>query len=362
MGTAARSTHAPATREQGWGPTVLALLVCLAIAATPLWPGAAGLGAAFLRAAVPIEQTMLLVVPALAACALVGWWSGGRLLLTLAWLALAIWVVLAPLPTQAGGYATLARGWALLVAASFGIVGVVAPGRAFFPRALSALGLAVGTALVVLLAAGRDPGRLAGVMTAEYGRRVERSLEGWRRHASEDGWQSIAARTPEVAERADGMAAALAALPPYVATLAPALVALESLAALALAWALYHRLSRTRLGPPLGALRTFRFNDQMVWGVVAGAALLLVPSFAPLRVVGANLLGFFGALYALRGLGVLRWLAPERWAALAALGLALLLPVLGFTLLAGTLAVVALLLGLGDTWQDWRSRGARSTP
>lgn len=362
MGAAARGLVSPATRERGWGRTILALLACLAVAAAPLWPAAAGLTAAFVRVVLPVEQTMLLVVPALAACAAVGWWAGGRLLLLLAWVALAAWVVLAPLPTQAAGYATLARGWALLLAGAFGVVGVVAPGRPFFPRALSALGLAMGTALVALLVAGRDPGLLGRVMTQEYGRRVDASLGAWRQHAAQDGWRDVAARSPELAARADGTAEAVEAMPPAVATLTPALVALESLGALALAWSLYHRLSRARLGPPLGTLRTFRFNDQLVWGVVAGAAMLLVPSLAALRPVGANLLGFFGALYALRGLGVLRWWAPERWVALAALGLALLLPVLGAPLLVGSLGVLALLLGLGDTWQDWRNRRPRASP
>jgi hypothetical protein len=360
MGTAERGIS-PAARERGWGRTVVALLACLAVAAAPLWPAAAGLIAAFVRVVLPIEQTMLLVVPALAACTAVGWWAGGRVYLLLAWLALAAWVVLAPLPTQAPSYPMLARGWALLVAASFGIVGIVAPGRAFFARALSSLGLSLGIALFALLASGRDPGRLARVMSTEYQRRAESSLSAWRRHTADDSWQAVAARSPELAARADGTVAWLEALPSYVAVLTPALVALESLALLALAWALYHRLSRARLGPPLGALRTFRFNDQLVWGVVAGAAMLLVPSLAPLRVIGANLLVFFGALYALRGLGVLRWWAPEKWAALSALGVALLLPVLGVALLAGTLGVIALLLGLGDTWQDWRNRRPRPT-
>lgn len=358
MGAAERG---PAARERGWGRTTVALLACLAVAAAPLWPAAAGLAAAFVRVALPIEQTMLLVVPALAVCAAVGWWRGGQLVLLLAWVALAVWVVAAPLPAQAGSYPTLARGWTLLVAAAFGIVGVVAPGRAFFPRALSALGVALGVSLVALLAAGRDPGRLPRVMTAEYGRRVTASLDAWRRHTADDGWQSVVARTPELAQRADDTATMLRSLPAVTAMLTPALAALEALAALALAWSLYHRLSRARLGPPLGTLRTFRFNDQLVWGVVAGAAMLLVPSLAPLRVIGANLLAFFGALYVLRGLGVLRWWAPERWAALAALGIALLLPVLGIALLAATLGVVALLLGLGDTWQDWRNRPPRPT-
>ena len=301
---------------------------------------------------------MLLVVPALAVCTLVGWWAGGRLVLALAWLVLAAYVlVVAPMPARE--YGALARGWSLLVASAFGLVGVVAPGRRFLPRALSALGLAVATALVVLFATDRSPARVVDVMTAEYGRRVEGSLSAWRRHVAAD-WTERTAREPELAERADDAAGALAALPPRAASLVPALAALESLAALALAWAIYHRLARARIGPPLAPLRDLRFSDQLVWGVVAGAAMLLVPSLAALAPVGLNLLGFFGALYALRGLGVVRWLAPERWVAFAALGLALLLPVLGPVLLAQALGALAVLLGLGDTWMDWRGRRPRA--
>jgi Predicted membrane protein (DUF2232) len=139
----------------------------------------------------------------------------------------------------------------------------------------------------------------------------------------------------------------------------PALLGLESLGALALAWGLHHRLSRMRLGPPLGSLRTFRFNDQLVWGLVVGVTIVILPSLASLRVVGFNLLLFFGALYALRGLGILRWLASERVALAAVVGLVLLLPVFGIELLAGTLSGVALAIGLGDTWGDWRNRRAR---
>jgi hypothetical protein len=278
----------------------------------------------------------------------------------LAWVALAGWVLVQPLPAQAPGYAAVARGWSLVVASAFGVVSIVAPRRAFFPRALSALGIAIAVGLAALLATGRDPARLSAVMTAEYGRRVDGSLGAWRRHTADASWRTMAERAPELAERASASVDALRQLPPAVAPLVPALVALEALGALALAWALYHRLSRVRIGPPLGALRTFRFNDQLVWGLVVGATLALVPSLEALRPLGANLLLFFGALYALRGLGILRWWAPQRWGFLAGLGVALLLPVLGVALLGGTLALIAALLGLGDTWQDWRRRFPRS--
>ena len=357
MGAAAT----PAARERGWGPTVAALAACLAVAAAPVWPRAAGLAAAFVRALVPIEQTMLLVVPAVAACAIVGWWAGGRLLLALAWTALAAWVLRQPLPAGTGEYATLARGWSLLVASAFGLVCLVGPRRPFLMRALSALGLAVFAGAVATVARGSDVRQLGAVMTVEYERRVESSLAGWQRHTRDAASEPFATRSPELAARADDAAARLHRLPLAAAAVAPALVGLESLAALGLAWGLYHRLSRARLGAPLGALRGFRFSDQLVWALVAGASMAILPTLAPLRGVGLNLLIFFGALYALRGLGILRWLAPDRVAAVALLALLLLVPVLGILLLAGTLAVVALAVGLGDTWGDWRNRSARPT-
>ena len=143
-------------------------------------------------------------------------------------------------------------------------------------------------------------------------------------------------------------------------TLYPSLLALESLVALAIAWAIYHRLSRARLGPPLGPLREFRFNDQLVWGLIVGLTIVFLPTLSAVRVVGRNLLVFFGAMYALRGLGVLSWfMAPGALAVTATVGFAMLLwPVLNAVAALGflLLGIAAFGLGLGDTWADWRSR------
>jgi len=350
----------PVGRERGWGLMVLALAACLAVAAAPFWPPVAGLGAALVRVVVPVEQMLLLIVPAVAVCATIGWWAGGRLVTALAWCLLSAWVLGQPLPVESPGYAALARGWALLLAGSFGLACLVAPRLPFFVRALSALGIACVIALGALLVTGRDPARIRNVMHAELVRRSQASLDAWQRHASSaTAWRTVSARAPELAARADASVGRLRELPSQTAPVVPALLGIESLAALGLAWGLYHRLSRVRIGPPLGSLQSFRFSDQLVWGLVAGVTVVILPSLASLRAVGVNLLLFFGALYALRGFGILRWLASERVALAMMLAVALLWPLLGIGLIVGTLSGVALVVGLGDTWGDWRNRRAR---
>jgi hypothetical protein len=178
-------------------------------------------------------------------------------------------------------------------------------------------------------------------------------------------WTDITTRFPELARVPGQIEQDLKATSRLGLALFPSLLALESLFALALSWALYHRLSRARLGAPLRPLREFRFNDQLVWGLIVGLTISFLPTLQAFHGVGRNMLVFFYALYALRGFGVLAWfLAPGAILATLTLSFALLsfptLPpntrVAGVKLLL--LAIFA--LGLGDTWADWRRR-ARST-
>jgi hypothetical protein len=150
----------------------------------------------------------------------------------------------------------------------------------------------------------------------------------------------------------------VASLPGDAVPYFPALLALESLAALALCWGLYHRISRTRLGEQLTALRDFRFSDHLVWGLIAGIMLVVLPVPAAWRGTGLNLLLFFGTLYAIRGLGVLAWYLEAAGAgALVITALAITAAILSAP------AVLALgLVGLGDTWLDWRHRAGGATP
>ena len=306
-----------------------------------------------LPALVPIEQAVVLLAPALAVCALVSWWRGGRLLLAVVWCAVAAWMLTRPLPGSAE-YGLLAHGWGILLAGVFGLVCLLRPGRAFFSQALPTIGisLVLGIATLAARTDGSGP-QLARLMTAEYAQRTNEWLL-WLQHlAATPEWADYARRYPDVVALRDQVVAQYAAMPERSVALLPAMLGLESLAVLALAWALYQRLGRARIGPSLAALRTFRFSDQLIWGLIVGITFLVVPGFGELRGIGVNLLVFFGALYVVRGLGVLAWLfAPRRWAKvlLVAVG------VLAWQLLAP----FALAIGVGDTWLDWRNR-ARPT-
>lgn len=135
----------------------------------------------------------------------------------------------------------------------------------------------------------------------------------------------------------------------------PGLVALQTLAALALAWQWHARLAPRPLGPPLAAFRQFRFADQWVWGLVVAALVWVVPKLAVLKGAALNVGLVLGVLYFLRGTAIIVALA-------GAAGLP------GWTLVAGAVVssvlVVPLLLlvpglwalGVFDTWLAFRQR------
>ena len=129
----------------------------------------------------------------------------------------------------------------------------------------------------------------------------------------------------------------------------PALLGVESLAALGVAWWARARLLGDR-DPGLAPLRDFRFNDHLVWVLVAGLVLLLVQPGSVLARVGSNVLVLMGALYALRGAAVFVFISGgvSLFGSLVFVALLVLVPpvVLG----------MAALIGVGDTWLDLRAR------
>ncbi|MEO6447480.1 MAG: hypothetical protein ABIZ91_18035, partial [Gemmatimonadaceae bacterium] len=213
---------------------------------------------AALRLVAPIEQTMVLIAPAMAVCALLGWQAGGRFWLAAIWMGLAVWILSTSIP-GAGAFDPLARGWSVVLAASFGIVGAVAPGRPFFTRALSATGLTFAVALAVVLGMRVPPTVIARNVSGEITRRVEATEAEWRVREASPEWGAFTAQYPAAAEMVAQGEAQVRAVKPFSITFFPALLALESLAALGLAWSLYHRASRARIGPPMRPVREFRF-------------------------------------------------------------------------------------------------------
>jgi hypothetical protein len=307
-----------------------------------------------LRVITPVEETILLLTTALAACALGGWWLGGRASIAIVWCGVAGWVLTHAVGASRSGYDRLACGWALVLGAAFGFASLLDARRSFFTRALTALCVA-GAAGTIALAAGRVPyAQVRESVRSEAAVRHAPFMALWRVLRAGPVMRDLVWSDSEAGAELASWTESYESLPGLVARAFPALLLLESLAALGLAWSLYHRMSRTRIGPPLAPLKQFRFNDQLVWGLIVGLVIAAVPSLAGLRGLGVNLLVFFGALYALRGLGVLSWLFKPGW--LTTVALAITIPLLFPLYAAGALA-----FGVGDTWIDWRRRPARPT-
>ena len=343
MGDAAAPAPERTPRERGWLNIILALAAFLFVPATPLLP-----------TLLPVERTLVLLVPAVAACALAAWWAGGRLSIALAWCALAVLVLVTPQRGTSAAFDALSRGWGLLLGAAFGIMCLAAAQSRFFSRALGALGIAFAFALLTLGVVRASPRRVERVVGAELEMRGAADLASWRRNLSSPDARRYLKQDATADSVMQQVETEIAALPRVSTAVYPALLGLESLVALALAWALFHRISRARLGAPLAPLREFRFNDQLVWGIIVGLTMVLLPSLAAWRGVGVNLLVFFGALYALRGAGVAAFFMAPGWITTLALAVCALL-------FGPFLAVGALGLGIGDTWLDWRTRRARPT-
>lgn len=343
----AAEPRASAGAGEGWGLLLAALVAFLFLPS-------------LFAIVVPVTETHRLLLPALASLMVVGWLAGGSLTLALAWAAIAVAVVL--WPGSAGTFDTLQRAWSVLLAGVFGLVIAVSrQSRAFLGRGVAAAAVTMALVVGLVLVSTGGPGLIDGTVRKEYADRIAIPATVWENYLQSPEWARQVEKSPALGEAGASFLEQLRTLPAIAAsyaTVAPAMLLLQSLVALALAWALYHRSGRVPLGPPLGSLRDFRFNDQLVWGLVAGVALVVVPGVPGTRLVGANVLVFFGALYGLRGMGVLVWfLKPGR----AMTVLLVLVTIVAFPVAVPAVLSLALGLGVIDTWLDWRTR-ARMTP
>lgn len=253
-----------------------------------------------------------------------------------------LWVGLTLVQLPAAGLllSTLLVGMAGL-ATAFALLSARRPEWPVFSRALAALGGALSGAGLWLAASG-GWGALDRAVRAQLGVFAER----WE--------EQLASADPQVREALEG---GLAQLVDRTAAIFPAMLALQMLLAVVLAWWLFVRLAaRGERWRAPGALRDFRFNDQLVWVLLVGMLLVVLPLGAPAPRVGANLLLFMGVLYAVRGIAIFLFMADGRGGFLfVALGVLA-------TLLVPPVLLVPLCVGLGDTWLDIRRRRALATP
>jgi len=222
------------------------------------------------------------------------------------------------------------RGWAVLIGGGFAVATALEPGRSLFARAV--MGVVIAGMVVGVVGALR-PELLGGIdlrIAGQFDRvAAPFELEGER-------WAAVAEMVRETA--------AIARL------VYPALLALSSVAALGVASYVMGRLEgEVEALPPL---RRFRFNDHMAWLLIVGLVLFVFPVGAFAAGLGANLMVFMGAVYALRGVAVLVWMGTT----MISSGWAIALWVIAALAFYPVTLSAAFVMGLSDTWLDLRSR------
>jgi len=129
----------------------------------------------------------------------------------------------------------------------------------------------------------------------------------------------------------------------------PALVSVASIAALGLSsWIVVRVVDGSDDGlEPFGG---FRFNDHLVWLMITGLVLLVTRWSEVSTRIGWNATVFMGALYAARGAAVVTAIGRSVGVLVGVLLFVLLLPV------APVVLGAAVMVGIGDTWLDFRTR------
>ena len=294
------------------------------------------------------------------------WWlvSGTILVAVLAPTSLPLaGVTYAGLQMAGGTRSGSARAWALLIG-GLSLAALVLPRESAIDAVVGVFQMFTATAFVV--AAWGAPGRFlrratgalvwggVGALALTW---VLNGTGTWGLLAWDTVRQaSFAERTVIEAMKPDMVAALYGMFEPlvrFLSTTRPALEILSAYAALAAVWQWHVRTARTPLGPPLRPFREFRLADGAVWGAVAATALWVVSTRVPgLRVTALNAGMVLGVLYLLRGAAVLgaaaAVLAVPAWAQ----ALAVMTGVLALAVTAPGLC----LLGVCDTWLEFRRR------
>ena len=148
------------------------------------------------------------------------------------WVGIA--VVVGAQPQGSTEFGTLLRGWSLILAGAFGVACLLGPTRPFFPKALASVfvALVVGLIMAQLGTAALS----SSVVVDEFARRNAEVVEDVSRAITANGtqWEAWTSRVPALATFPEDLATQLASVSKVGMMMFPALLALESLAALAL--------------------------------------------------------------------------------------------------------------------------------
>jgi Predicted membrane protein (DUF2232) len=238
---------------------------------------------------------------------------------------------------QSGGLAgQFARAAAVFLAGTFLALTVWRP-SALFSRAMTATTIAAAALALWMWHLGLGWGE------------VQRSLEQNLWTYNRDVMLRLGEAVRDGAS-GEGMMVEMSSMVRTVGSFYPAFLALASLGGLRLAWTWYHRIAGHPVGSAPTRFTAFRFNDQLVWGWVIGLGLSLLPLAPSGKLIGGNLLLVWAVLYAVRGLAVFS-------ASSGRLPLPIILTIsfIAMFLLPFVLAGLTL-LGLADTWLDFRRR------
>ncbi len=306
--------------ERGWTLTRAALLVAAAVLLSPISP------------------VWLVLVP--------------LALLLLAfrtedWMSVAIAAVILGLGfagSRPGGMEWyVPRAWSLIAGGAFVAVTAARGHAGLVGRTLGAVGLAL---MVVLAIGAIRPGVLQAVdwwMAAEI---RQAAL------AAGDILRQFRGNTdPDLGRQLD---AAVQKWVDLQQDVYPAMLSLATLAGLGLSWFGLERLSGSVRSP--GPVRDFRFSDQLIWLLIGGLMLLVLPLGGFAFRLGENATLFMGGLYLLRGTAILMWIGAAAATSVWTAALLTLAALFLYPFVFGT----ALVLGVSDTWLDLRARLSRA--
>lgn len=297
------------------------------------WPRAAGLFGVTMAASV-VQPSVLVAIPFLVIAGFRGVRGPG----------VFIAAVLAMVLVVSGprdGFWFMERAWALLLGGWFVGVTLAAPHWRLSARLLTSVGGALLAAVSVLAL------RTGGWETVDF--------------AVQNAVGAGVATTLQAFELLRGEGAVSPALATAIHQTAraqtnvfPALMGIASMSGLAVAWWLYTRLAGGG-DQAIGPVRNFRFNDHLVWLMIAGLLLVVTRWGDAVARVGSNAVVFMGALYALRGSAVFMYISGG----LSLFGYVLL--AISLVLAAPVVVGVAMVVGIGDTWLDVRARLRETT-